>query len=182
MGEIKKDFEALKEKLKFFEYTAYYNIFSQQALHEYFKYIKKEEYDLPGVVDYSGKHISLLDFCNWMDSIDKQALVNVKRRASTFVSRNVLKETFRHADEFFKNYKLSAMQNQNWYHFTRVVVNCLSHDEVLRGLGKSYKKYLPVTYGKFKIDVEDEGKPLSVKLEDITLIREIDKFVQAFEI
>jgi len=96
--------------------------------------------------------------------------------------RTLIKESF----ELVKNYCCETDQNpkfnaQPWYHFARMIRNCLSHN--FRFEFRKYDKtLLPVTWSSRTIDASMDGKHLALKffgyVETWELFMEYQRFVR----
>lgn len=75
----------------------------------------------------------------------------VRNMAATSSCRNYLKENFRIMKEYcFQTNQLDKLQDQEWYLFAKLLVNCISHDMVFNL--KSVTG-LPVSYENYTIDM-----------------------------
>jgi hypothetical protein len=162
--------EQLINKLISLRYQAYYNIFSQQALHEYFKILHKsgaEPFPLPGLELIDGSRYQLSEFITEMNAINDKALLETKRNANRFITRNMLKEVFRVSQSFAKDNHLNdLMRNQDWYEYTRVIVNTMSHSGVLDiNFEQSMQKKLPIIYKNHQITESMHGQPIPITMD-----------------
>ena len=174
----------LLNKLKEFKYAAIYNIFSQQALHEYFKFQHQNggaPYNLPGVLMINNELKSLEDFKIEMDEIGENELLQTKRNANIFITRNLLKETFRitesHCTETSQHDK---MKQEPWYEFARIHVNALSHDFTFK-FNKKDKKALKndIIYNGITLSKSMDGKRNEMSLQiAYILVEDILSFVK----
>lgn len=149
--------------LNFWRDCAIYNIFSQQSLHEYFKYMHRNNYtkpfELPGVDNHNGNTITLDQF------IKSNNLLKIKRGSNAFITRNWLKETFRLVKEYAVSVnKLDLMKKQDWYHFVRINTNAFSHN-LKYEFNSEDKKALPITYKGHEINSSMEGQYASLKMQ-----------------
>ena len=140
--------------------TASYNIFSQQCLHEYFKYMHQngdEPFDLPGLTLHNGTVMPLTKFI-----LEKgNELVVIKQSANSFITQNWLKETFRFVQEYSKDNKIK-IQDENWYHFARLYVNAYSHDGIFKFKDRNL---FPISYKNHEINFDMNGKFANLKLQ-----------------
>lgn len=160
--------------------SAVYNIFAQQSLHEYFKQQHKNNdipFVLPGVKLIDGTTMPLMDFIQETNRVGKKELLQAKREASAFVTRNWLKETFRFVQaNLHRNIKTAT-----WYEFARIYVNSVSHDFRYK-FGKKDREKLPVSYKNETITIDMDGTHSALKLQTaFELVEEIIAFVRDTE-
>jgi hypothetical protein len=157
-----------------------YDIFSQTCLHEFIKkwHIGQADPDSLTTQLPEGK-ITLREFIESLNKINDKAAVETKRNANSFLTRNLLKETFRITQSFcYLNKKMDILKGQPWYQFARIVVNSISHNFRFEFKPNDIK-LLPVKYKGEIIDSSMDGKPISMKLEILlNLIDDIIFFVK----
>lgn len=79
-----------------------------------------------------GSKYLLSEFVTEMNAVDENALLETKRNANRFITRNMLKEVFRSSQSFADSNNYSdLMRQQDWYEYTRVIVNTNSHSGLL---------------------------------------------------
>jgi len=156
--------------------AAIYDIFAQVCLHDFIKDCHRGTADpktlttkLPeGELDFD-------KFCAELGKLGSRALVETKRNANRAVTRNYLKEVFRVTQSYCdKSGQYSVLESESWYHFTRILVNSLSHNFRLE-FRDNDKKYLPVSYGDETLDLKMDGQAISGKLE--LLVRLADEII-----
>ena len=157
-----------------------YDIFAQTCLHEFFKKWYAGEAD-PNTLttELPEGTISLRQFAQQLDTINDQALVETKRNANRFLTRNLLKEVFRITQSYCQTHdQESAMTAEPWYQFARIIVNLLSHNFRLEF--RPYdKSLLPVSYRDKTINEAMDGQPLSMQLRVLlSLADDIIDFVR----
>jgi hypothetical protein len=70
------------------------------------------------------------------------------------------------------------MEAKDWYQFTRLVVNSISHDFLWR-FNKKEIAYLPITYEGFTIESKLNGLDISMRLQIlIEIVYEIIEFTE----
>jgi hypothetical protein len=78
--------------------------------------------------------------------------------AKTSACRTYLRENFRITQNFCaETAKLELLQEQHWYQFARVLVNCLSHNMIF-DLNSVNKNRLPAKFREFCIEETMHGK------------------------
>lgn len=79
----------------------------------------------------------------------------------------MLKEIFRYSQSFAHTDQLNnSMQEQDWYEFTRVLVNTMSHSGKLDiYYEKNLKNKLPITYKNHLITEDMHGKNIPATLD-----------------
>lgn len=157
-----------------------YDIFSQTCLHEFIKKWNIGQADPNSLTTQlpEGK-ITLKEFIDSLNNINDRAAVETKRNANRFLTRNLLKETFRITQSYcHSNKKMDILKNQTWYQFARIVVNSISHNFRFE-FRPNDKKLLPVNYMGQTIDISMDGKSISMRLEILlNLIDDIILFVK----
>lgn len=176
-GDIRQK-EDLLNSLFSLRAAAIYDIFAQTCLHEFFKQAHKGLADLSSIstVLPEGK-ITLREFTKQIDIHGGHALVETKRNANRFLTRNYLKESFRMTESYcVLTRQKNILKQENWYQFARIIVNSLSHNFRLEF--RPYDKtLLPVTYQRTEINESMDGKPISFKLQILLdLTEEIRRF------
>ena len=157
-----------------------YDIFSQTCLHEFIKKWNVGEADPNSLTTQLPEGtITLREFIESLNNISDNAAVETKRNANRFLTRNLLKETFRITQSYCQiNDKIIILEEQSWYQFSRIVVNSISHNFRFEFRAKD-KTLLPVSYRNQTIDSSMNGKPISMKLEILlNLIDDIIFFVR----
>lgn len=160
--------------------SAVYDLFGQICLHETFKLAHKGKVDLKTIkAQLPEGEVTLFEFAEQLNKVSSVALVETKRNANRFLTRNLLKEAYRITDSYcsvsgqFVDFKAQA-----WYQFSRIIVNSVSHNFCLN-FRNTDKKVLPVSYMGETIDISYDGKPISMKLEVlINVVDDIIKFVK----
>lgn len=85
----------------------------------------------------------------------------VSHLAKTSACRNYMRENFRITQNYcIDNNKLNILQEQQWYQFARILVNCISHNLVF-DLSTVNKNRLPVSFNGVCIGPDDHGKHLN---------------------
>lgn len=176
-GDIRKK-EDLLNSLFSLRAAAIYDIFAQICLHEFFKQANKGLTDLSSLSTIlpEGK-ITLKEFTEQIEKHGNQALVETKRNANRFLTRNLLKESFRITESYCTlTRQKNTLKNEEWHQFARIIVNSLSHNFRLEF--RPYdKKQLPVTYKNIEINESMDDKPISFKLQILLdLTEEIMEF------
>ena len=157
-----------------------YDIFPQTCLHEFIKKWDAGEAD-PNCLTTKLPEgtINLREFIESLNAISSQAAVETKRNANRFLTRNLLKETFRITQSYCQvNGKINILTTESWYQFARIIVNSISHNFRLK-FRSNDMKHLPVTYRDQTIDASMNGQSLSMPLEILlNLIDDIISFVR----
>jgi hypothetical protein len=124
-------------------------------------------------------NLSLNDFIENLNKISDKAAVETKRNANRALTRNLLKEVFRLTQSYCSETKqLKTMEAKDWYQFTRLVVNSISHDFLWR-FNKKEIAYLPITYEGFTIESKLNGLDISMRLQIlIEIVYEIIEFTE----
>jgi hypothetical protein len=146
--------------------AAIYDIFGQICLHEFFKQAHRGEADLATLkTTLPEGEVTLKQFVTQIDSDGPHALVETKRNANKFVTRNLLKEAFRLTAAYCDSTNQRvALKSQAWYQFARVLVNCLSHNFRLEF--RAYdKQVLPVSFREHTITEGMDGGPARFQLQ-----------------
>ena len=176
-GEISSKSELI-DSLFSLRAAAIYDIFAQTCLHEFFKQAHNGLADLESLSTVlPGGAITLKDFVEQIGKHGNQALVETKRNANRFLTRNLLKEAFRITESYCTSTgQKNVLQNEAWYQFARIIVNSLSHN--FRLDFRSYDKtLLPVSFKGIEMTESMNGKPISFKLQVlIDLVDEIMGF------
>lgn len=87
----------------------------------------------------------------------------VKKLAMISCCSTFLKETFRMTQEYCnKNDLTDKLFSESWYHFAKILVNCLSHDMVF-SFQRLNPKHLPAHYADISITTDMEGEHMSEK-------------------
>lgn len=160
--------------------AAIYDIFSQTCLHEFIKKWSVGEADPDSLTTQLPEGtITLKEFIESLDKISKKSAVETKRNANRFLTRNLLKETFRITQSYCQaNNKMNLLKKEAWYQFARIVVNSISHN-FRYDFRPNDKKLLPVHYRNQIIDISMDDKPISMKLEILlNIIDDIIFFVK----
>ena len=90
---------------------------------------------------------------------NEDQLLDLFSHAERSLARNLHRESFEAVKKYCESTnQLSVMRGASWYHFSRVVRNCLSHDWTLKFLPHEMK-HLPATYRTATIDASLQGKP-----------------------
>lgn len=85
----------------------------------------------------------------------------VKNLAVTSACRAYLRENFRITQNYCTNNNiLNILQEQKWYQFARILVNCISHDMVF-DLSTVNKNRLPAVFKGVEIQEEMHGQHLN---------------------
>lgn len=80
----------------------------------------------------------------------------------TMLIRALLKESFELVRDFAEDSKQDILfKSQPWYHFARMIRNCISHDFHFRFTPHDLRK-LPITWNARKLDASLQDKPLAV--------------------
>ena len=167
----------LSDAVKTLRYAAIYDLFGQVLLHEFLKKIAKGEANAKSLVATlpEGQR-TLQDFIDELNAINTapETLRTIKRSANIALTRNLFKECFRITKEYCdRSGQLPILERMPWFHFARMIANCVSHDFNFR-FGRFDLKCLPVTYGGVTIDKSADNQPVSIKLEQlIGLVDEI---------
>lgn len=158
--------------------AAVYDIFAQTCLHEFFKQAHKGVADLESLSTVLPEgEITLKDFTEQIGKHGGQALVETKRNANRFLTRNLLKEAFRITESYCSlTGQKNILKNELWYQFARIIVNSISHN--FRFDFRPYdKSLLPVSFKNNEITESMDGNPISFQLHIILdLVDEIMEF------
>lgn len=176
-GEISSKSELI-DSLFSLRAAAIYDIFAQTCLHEFFKQAHNGLADLESLSTVLPEGvITLKDFVEQIDKHGTQALVETKRNANRFLTRNLLKEAFRITESYCKSTdQEDVLKAEAWHQFARIIVNSLSHNFRL-DFRPSDKKLLPVSFKGVEITETMNGIPISFKLQVlIDLVDEIMEF------
>ena len=164
IGDIKNRADLLNHLVSL-RAAAVYDLFGQTCLHEFFKLWHSGRADPDSLhVTLPEGRMSLRELSERLEQCGPRALVETKRNANRFLTRNLLKEGFRITQSFCKAHGHSAqMISEPWYQFARMLVNCLSHDFRLQF--PQDEKQLPVSYGHYVIDKSMDGRILRIPLQ-----------------
>ena len=161
--------------------AAIYDIFAQTCLHEFIKKSINGECDLDDILTNlpEGK-ITLRVFLETRNMLSPLYLVETKRNANRALVRNLIKETFRITQSYCTNSsQYDKLENMEWYQFTRLMVNSLSHDFRWEFRSKD-EKFLPVEYKGISIQLDQKGRNLQMKLQTmVDLVDEIIEFTKS---
>lgn len=175
IGEISNR-EELASNLFTLRQAAIYDLFAQICLHENIKLIHSGGNSIPLTTNISGQNITIESFLFSLGLAGSHAPVETKRNANRFLTRNHLKEVFRITQSYCsKTRQLPLMEIESWYHFSRILVNDLSHDFRLK-FSKNDLKLLPLIYNGYEITNEMEGTIFSLPLE--ILLRLCDDVIE----
>lgn len=158
-------------------FAAIYDIFAQICLHEFFKQAYKGFVDLESLEQILPEGvITLKEFVEQMEKLGDHALVETKRNANRFLTRNVLKEAFRVTESYCKSTgQENILKKEAWYQFARIFVNSISHN--FRLDFRPYDKdLLPVSFKDVKITESMDGKPMRCQLQ--ILVELVDEIIE----
>ena len=177
LGNIKTAKE-LSSSLLTLRYAAIYDIFGQICLHEFIKNCQAGTRDLKELQTILPEGTLTFDsFVKEVNSFGSKALVETKRNANRALTRNLLKEVFRLTQSYcYDSRQLKEMESSDWYQFTRLIVNSLSHDFKWK-FHKKDKQYLPITYKGETLKLEFDNLDIHIRLQIlIELVDEIISF------
>lgn len=80
--------------------------------------------------------------------------------AKTSACRAYMRENFRITQNYCIENNISMFQDQSWYQFARILVNCISHDMIF-DLSTVNKNRLPAVFNGISIDTDMDGKHLN---------------------
>ncbi|WP_339894286.1 hypothetical protein [uncultured Algibacter sp.] len=175
-----KNRKELTSSLKSLLYAAIWDIFGQVCLHEFIKSAHKGKSDLNNLKTILPEgNLSLNDFIENLNKMSDKAAVETKRNANRALTRNLLKEVFRLTQSYCSETKqLKIMEAKDWYQFTRLVVNSISHDFLWR-FNKKDIAHLPIAYKGYTIESKLNGLDISMKLQIlIEIVYEIIEFTE----
>jgi len=94
--------------------------------------------------------------------------------------RALLKESYELVKDYCKDTRqMNLLKSENWYHFARIIRNCLSHDFRIV-LSKQDKSILPVSWNNHTISADMDGQDLDLNFfsfcDAIELIDDIQIF------
>lgn len=162
-------------------YAAIYDIFGQISLHEFIKDCHRGERELKELETIlpEGK-LTFESFVNEVNGFGPRALVETKRNANRALTRNLLKEVFRLTQSYCSiSGQLDEMESKEWYQFTRLIVNSLSHDFKWR-FNKKDLNHLPITHKGELLEAGLDGHDLHMRLQVlIELVDDIISFCRA---
>lgn len=160
--------------------AAIYDIFAQICLHEFFKQAHNGLADLELLSQVLPEGvITLKQFVEQVGKLGDNALVQTKRNANRFLTRNMVKEAFRLTESYCRSTgQGSVLEKESWHHFARILVNSMSHN--FRFEFRKYDKILlPVSYKDVEITKSMDGKPPRFQLQVlIQLVDEIMEFAK----
>lgn len=157
--------------------AAIYDIFAQSCLHEFFKQASSGAADLESLSTVLPEGaITLKEFVEQINKHGDQALVETKRNANRFLTRNLLKETFRITQSYCSSTgQRDVLENEVWHQFARIIVNSISHN--FRLDFRPYdKRLLPVSFKDVEITEAMDGSPISFQLQ--VLIELVDEIIE----
>lgn len=178
-GEIETK-EHLLASLLSLKHSAVYDIFAQICLHQFFKQAHSGHVSLNSLIQLLPEgEITLQEFCDEHEKLGSLALRETKRNANRFLTRNLLKETFRLTQSYsISSDQMDLLESQDWYQFARIFVNSISHDFCYR-FSKYDKKMLPVSFNGFEITQSMDGDSAKLTLQNvIELVYEIIAFAR----
>ncbi len=178
-GEIETK-DHLLDSLLSLKYSATYDIFAQICLHEFFKQAHRGNVSLSSLMQLLPEgEITLQEFCDEHEKLGSFALRETKRNANRFLTRNLLKETFRLTQSYaISTDQMDLLGSQHWYQFARIFVNSISHDFCYR-FNKHDKKMLPVSFNGVEITKSMDGGSAKLTLQNvIELVYEIIAFAR----
>lgn len=167
--------------LKTLRAAAVYDLFGQILLHNFYKDVAAGNADANTLIaELPEGKVSLKEFTDGINRLGVKALVETKRNANRALTRNLFKESFRITEAYCRSSsQLPAFKANEWFEFSRVIANSLSHNFRLE-----FRPYdisiLPVSYKGVTVDSSLNGKPISMKLEIlINLVDELIGFAES---
>lgn len=123
----------------------------------------------------------LIAAASYIKDADKGQIQAIQREFFSMLLRTLLKESFEATKDYCKSSKqLSLFEKQDWYHFARIIRNCLSHNFLVEYSNRD-KISLPIWKGK-SFTLEMDGKPLNISFLGIDgaleLCRDVSRFVE----
>lgn len=156
--------------------AAIYDLFGQIHLHNFYKDVAAGKADASTLIaELPEGRVSLKEFTDRLNQLNSVALVETKRNANRALTRNLFKESFRITQAYcHSSSQLSALKANEWYEFSRIIANTLSHNFRLEFRPYDLSR-LPVSYKGVTIDSSLNGQPISLTLE--ILINLVDELI-----
>jgi hypothetical protein len=123
----------------------------------------------------------LIAAASYIKNADEGQIQKIQREFFAMLLRTLLKESFEAVKDYCKGSKqLSLFEQQDWYHFARIIRNCLSHNFLIEYSNRD-KISLPAWKGK-SFTLNMDGKPLNMSFLGIDgaldLYKDMRRFVE----